>query len=136
VAVPVIRAYIAGPISAPTIYQYRRNIERAKDASLILMQQGYATHCPAAETAYFDGALAYEQFMEIDFAWLEVSDVIVLLPGLFTSFGACLEYQEARRRGLMIYRYEHPGQLFATTDEADLKYLDKETAARISRGRG
>lgn len=132
----MIRVYIAGPITAPTIAAYKKNIDRARDASLHLMQKGYATHCPHAETAYMDGELTYEQFLEIDFAWLEMADAIALIPGWQNSYGACIELKEALRRGLTVLRlrqFETEWDVYRY--EKFPEELAKQMVTRIAQGR-
>lgn len=98
-----LRVYIAGPISKGDL---RHNVNQATDAFVRLAKAGLAPMCPhwsvyckeairdplpwsaGAQTkvwceATADGndRMTHEEWLGIDFAWVEVSDAVLRLPG-------------------------------------------------------
>ena len=45
-------AYIIGPYRADTIYQIKKNIEKAEETALKYWKKGYAVICPHLNTAF------------------------------------------------------------------------------------
>lgn len=97
----MIRAYIAGPLSRGGV---ERNVRRACDISREFAKLGYAIMVPHL-SAYFDGnepqavnSLSYQQWIAIDLAWVEVSDVLIRITG--DSEGADQEVLHAEHCGI------------------------------------
>ncbi len=89
----MIKVYIAGSYSAPTIYEVRQHIRRAEDAMVELLRLGdFAPFCPHKNSGLLDGVLEDENgWLDIDLAWLRHADVAVFLPGWENSRGSLTE---------------------------------------------
>lgn len=74
--------YLSGPITG--VPNYWEAFEKAED---YLTSLGWAVLSPAKHPQ----GLTNEQYMRIDFAMIDVADVVLLLPGWLNSTGACLE---------------------------------------------
>ena len=92
-------AYIAGPYRAPGIGGINgiaENIWAARQAALRWAKKGYAVICPHLNSAFMDGALPDEAWLERGLELLRRSDVIVVLPGWQESEGSKAEVIKAR----------------------------------------
>lgn len=96
--------YIAGPLTAPNREQ---NVEIGMTAYLQLLRKGHYPFLPHFD--YYADNLAkrigrpvtYEQWMELDFAWIPKCDAMLRLPG--ASSGADREVAEADRLNIPVY---------------------------------
>ena len=93
--------------------EYLLNIRDMVQVAIGLIQKGYAPYCPALDYQYF---LSLPNFLRtatcygepitedgikaISMAFLEVSDIIVLLPGWEASEGCLAEYSRAVEIGM------------------------------------
>lgn len=108
---PVMRkVYIAGPYRADTPTGVMLNIRQAAKTAERLWAKGYAPLCPHLNSALMDG-VAPEVFLEGDLRWLEVADMILLLPGWEKSVGARIERAYADECGLPIVYFEEIDRL-------------------------
>jgi hypothetical protein len=90
-------AYISGRITGDS--QYRKKFANAET---VLMNLGYTTLNPAR----LPEGLEYEQYMFLDFAMIDVSDLVVMLPDWRRSKGAKMERRRAIESGKPIEDYE------------------------------
>lgn len=91
-------AFISGPITKRMArYQYD-----FADAQMVLEFLGYKVLNPA----WLPKGLKIEDYVKIDNAMLECSDVIVLLPGWENSEGSRKEVELAKSLGIQIIAYE------------------------------
>jgi len=101
-------AYIAGPLTPRgnridtenAAIEYLFNVRDLISAAIKLIQKGYAPYCPGLDCQYFlhlrpGETISEEQIKNLSMAFLEVSDLIVLLPGWVASQGCQAEYQRA-----------------------------------------
>jgi len=100
-----MKVYIAGPYTPADGTEETRlgNIRLASETGKFLLRLGHTPFCPHTMTAGWEDECAYEDFLRMDLEWLRVCDAIVLLPGWQTSRGSQMEYDEARRQGLVIW---------------------------------
>jgi hypothetical protein len=101
----VIRVYIAGPIGANDDGR-RARIDAAIGAGARLLAAGLAPFVPHlwAGACNADGLATYEQWMAYDFAFLDVCDALLRIPG--HSPGADREVQRAVARGIPVFHAE------------------------------
>ena len=67
---PMVKIYIAGPITASSPWKMTLHIRRAEKVLIQLLRGGFAPFCPHTMTAYLDGAAPREAFLETDLVWL------------------------------------------------------------------
>jgi len=92
--------YISGPYRASTVAGIRDNIRKAEVVRDRLMQLGYAVICPHANTAFSDGVVPDEHFLDMDLEILKRCDLIYMMRGWEKSVGATAELDLARTNGL------------------------------------
>lgn len=94
-----MRVYIAGPYTGgDTIV----NVRNAVEAGDLVAKAGHSPFIP--HLYHFWHFLLpgdYEQWMRLDFAWLEVCQALIRLPG--ESSGADREVEAAHRLGIAVY---------------------------------
>lgn len=110
--------YIAGPISEGDMLQ---NIKQFDDAFLKLLRlgfapfnpgasvylgnaQGFLGYSPSGVVAHADSkasGVTHEEWMAVDLAWLERTDIVLRLPG--ESVGADLEVEHANKCGIPVF---------------------------------
>ncbi len=95
--------YISGAISSSTVNGMHRNIAKARECAIKYWREGYATICPATNTAFMDGIFGedYEEnwagFLAGDLRIIEVVDVVVMMPKWKDSRGAVAEHDKAMK---------------------------------------
>ncbi|MCJ7828412.1 MAG: DUF4406 domain-containing protein [Dehalococcoidia bacterium] len=108
------KAYIAGPMTPHgnrlntqnAAIEYLLNIRDMIQVAIGLIAKGYAPYCPALDYQYFlsltygGDTITEESIKAISMAFLEVSDLIVLLPGWEASEGCQAEYSRAVELGM------------------------------------
>lgn len=90
--------YIAGPL---TQGHQMNNIREALAYYNVLIESGYAPICP--HLAFFSQIMEdhdYEEWMDVDFALISKSDVLLRIPG--DSPGADREVEFALERGIPV----------------------------------
>ena len=102
----MIRVYLAGAYSATNVIDVLRNIGRGQSVAAELFRLGYAPFCP-----WFDKDFAIrnwnyeqdaEQFRRYSMTWLNVSDVLLLVPNFIgmkdwqQSIGTLAEIERAK----------------------------------------
>lgn len=93
------RVYISGPL---TIGNVSANIAAARDAYARLATGGCAPWSAHLQHEATIGlGLTYEEFMEIDLAWLETADAVLRIEG--TSAGADRECRRADELGIQVF---------------------------------
>ncbi len=100
-----MKVYIAGPYTPADGREETRlaNIRLASETAQLVLRLGHTPLCPHTMTAGWEDTCSYDDFLRMDLEWLRACDAIVLLPGWRTSRGASLEYEEARKEGLVIW---------------------------------
>ena len=88
--------------------EYLLNIRDMVQVAIGLIAKGYAPYCPALDYQYFLSLTYGETITEhvikaISLAFLDVSDLIVLLPGWEASAGCTAEYRRAIELGMPVY---------------------------------
>lgn len=109
------RVYIAGPISKGNQYH---NCVNGVLANIHVMQNGGLPFCPhlsaltdmiafAVSLANPErDAITYDDWLEMDFEWIESCDILLRIPG--ESSGADREVEHAEKHGLIVvFGIEH-----------------------------
>ena len=94
-----IKVYVAGAYSADNVLSVLQNIGRGEKACAELFRLGFAPFCPWHDKSYVtdnpDVAFNIEDFYEFSIAWLEVSNIMLVLPGYSGSGGTIKEIARA-----------------------------------------
>lgn len=106
-AEPRLRIYVAGPYTAPNVYEVAANVTRAIDAGIAIVKLGHSpfvphlTHFLELRSEEIGAGLDYETYMRMDEAWLACADALLYLA---PSPGADRELSFAQISGMPIYR--------------------------------
>lgn len=95
--------FLSGPYTSKSLWEQKQNIIEAERIAVELWQMGFAVICPHANTAFFDGAIAYDTFLDGDLAILEKCDIHVMTPRWTASNGSQNEHTYSLRRHKPIY---------------------------------
>jgi hypothetical protein len=89
----IIRVYVAGPI---TQGGHTSNLRQALDAGAQLIDVGFQPFIPHESMllALRHPEISYERYLEMDFAWIDVCEALLRLPG--ESPGADREVEYAK----------------------------------------
>ena len=100
------RVYVAGAYSADNIIDCLKNIGRGEDYSAKIFMAGFAPFCPWHDKDYviknWDKDFTVKQFYDYSIAWLDVSDIMFLVPGWALSKGTLAEIERAKKLGIPI----------------------------------
>lgn len=95
----MIRIYLAGPLS---LGDMTRNVRQGIDAAETVLMLGCAPYVP--HLSHFWSLVhphAYEEWMQLDFAWLAACQAVWRLPGL--SHGTEREVTYAHELGMPVF---------------------------------
>jgi hypothetical protein len=101
-----IKVYVAGAYSADDVLSVLQNIGRGEKACAELFRRGFAPFCPWHDKSYVTDSPYFEfkieDFYEFSIAWLEVSEVMLVLPGHSGSGGTMKEIEIAKELGIPV----------------------------------
>ena len=102
------RVYIAGAYSANNVIEILDNIREGMRLATKVFLLGYSPFCPWLDFHFqlmLRGAekLTVEDYYRYSIAWLEVSDVMLLVPGWQSSKGTKTEMEIAYKMDIPIY---------------------------------
>ena len=99
-------AFLSGPYRAGNGRTVRYNIRAAEEALIRWMRKGFAVICPHKNSAFLDGELPDEVFLEADLEMIRRlipgTDFLVLLKGWEHSAGSRSEIQLADALGIEV----------------------------------
>lgn len=106
----MIRVYVAGRYSADNVLDVLKNIGRGQQACARLFSLGFSPFCPWADRSFVmdrpDDDFTVDQFYQYSLSWLDVSDVMLVLPGYTTSNGTLKEIKHAEAKGIPVFYSE------------------------------
>ena len=107
------KAYLAGPMTPHgnrsdtqnAAIEYLLNVRDLIGAAITLIRKGYAPYCPGIDCLYYlslpSGEVISENCIKgISMAFLDISDIIVLLPNWESSLGCQAEFSRAVELGM------------------------------------
>ena len=101
-----IKVYVAGECSANNVLGVLQNIGRGEKACAELFRLGFAPFCPWHDKSYVidnpDVEFKIEDFYEYLIAWLEVSEVMLVIPGYSAGGVAMKEIEIAKKLGIPV----------------------------------
>ena len=101
-----LRIYVAGPYSSDNVLGMLGNMRRGILASEQLFAMGYAPFCPHLDYHYaLVGEHALNEFYDYSMAWLEASDIVVILDGWKGSKGCQAEVARAKELGIPVVEF-------------------------------
>lgn len=105
------KVYVAGVYSANNIIDCLKNIGRGEEFSAKVFMLGYAPFCPWHDKDYviknWDKDFTIKMFYDYSMAWLDVSDVVFVIPGWEQSKGTLSEIARANELGIpVVYSFE------------------------------
>ncbi len=96
------RAYIAGPYRASNVFGVLRNILARRSEAMRVWKRGYAALCPHLNSAFMDGLISDQGFLEGGLSYLQCSDLLTLAENWRNSTGTVREEECASKLGLEI----------------------------------
>jgi hypothetical protein len=100
------KIYVAGAYSANNVLDVLKNIGRGEDYSAKLFMMGYAPFCPWHDKDFvlrnWDRDFTVKMFYDYSMAWLEVSDIVFVIPGYENSKGTLAEIERAKELSIPI----------------------------------
>ena len=103
----MIRVYVAGAYSADNVITVFENMRRGMRASVEVLLAGFSPFCPWLDYQFNlmlrdDEQLTVEDYYEYSMAWLEVSDIMLVLPNSEDSEGVQAEIARAEELDIPI----------------------------------
>jgi hypothetical protein len=85
------------------------NIHDGIKASVEILKKGHAVFCPWLDYQFqfFDKTLTVEDYYRYSMAWLEVSQVVLVLPNSENSKGTQAEIARAKELGIPVQPWEN-----------------------------
>ncbi len=104
----MIRVYVAGAYSADNQRKMFKNMSKGMRVGTQLLQAGFAPFVPWLDYHLWlmlrdEETLTIQDFYAYSLAWLEVSDILLVLPGWENSTGTKGEIKKAEEMGIKIY---------------------------------
>lgn len=120
------KVYVAGAYNANNILDCLKNIGRGEHYAAEVFMRGYAPFCPWHDADYviknWDKEFTVKMFYDYSMAWLEVSDVVFVIPGWEESKGTLAEIARANELGIpVIYSFEELEEI--TVESNHLRWM-------------
>ncbi len=97
------RVYVAGKLNGPAC-EYIQNMHKMIKYGVAIKNMGFSIFVPCLDIllGIFAGSFTYEDFFKNNVTWLEVADILFVLPGWETSPGTKKEIEVARGFGIPV----------------------------------
>jgi Domain of unknown function (DUF4406) len=94
------RVYVAGKYSADNVIDVLENIKQGINHGALVLKMGCAVFCPHLDHHFAMSAwgsiLSKKQYQDNSMAWLEVSDIVYIMPDSKDSRGVQREIERAK----------------------------------------
>jgi hypothetical protein len=99
-----MRIYVAGSYSADNVIDVLKNIQRGTAYCARLLKEGHTPFCPWLDYQFhfYEPTLTVEDYYRYSMGWLEVSEMVHVLPGSENSKGTSKEIARAVTLGIPI----------------------------------
>jgi len=102
------RVYVAGAYSSDNVMGVLENMRKGMRISTDVLVAGYAPFCPWLDYQFNlmlrdNESLTINDFYEYSMSWLDVSDVVLVVPGWENSKGTITEIERAEQQGIPVY---------------------------------
>ncbi len=94
--------YISGPYRATNANGVLTNISEARVEAMFIIENGACALCPHLNTAFMDGLVPDDNFLQMDLVLLARCDVVYAIGGWRNSRGAKAEVEFAQRLGIPV----------------------------------
>lgn len=99
--------YVAGPFRAPNAWEIERNIRRAEETAMLLIEQmGIMPMIPHANTRFFHGTQTDQFWLDGTMELLRRCDAVFLGRGWERSSGSKAEKAEAERLKIPVFTHD------------------------------
>lgn len=100
------RVYLAGPYGADNVIDVLGNMRRGIKAGAQLVKEGYSVFCPWLDSQFsLVEYIGLQEYQRHSLGWVEVSDMVLLMPGWEKSKGTSREIEEAIKRGIPVREF-------------------------------
>ena len=99
------KVQIAGPYRADTLHGVHENIQYAGRIAATLWKMGFDVFCPHLNSAYMDGIVPDERFLNYCLREIPDCDCLVLLDGWKNSSGTLKEIERAKELGKPVFHF-------------------------------
>lgn len=98
------RIYVAGKLNDQAV-KYIQNMTRMMETANTLKLLGYSVFVPCLDVlmGLKFGTWEYEDYLDNNICWLEVSDAVFLVYGWESSIGTRLEIKRANELGIPVF---------------------------------
>ncbi len=102
------RVYVAGAYSADNVVDVLKNIGRGEWNAAQIFLMGFAPFCPWHDKDYviknWNQEFSVKMFYDYSITWLEVCDILFLVPGYENSKGTLAEIERAEKLGIPVVK--------------------------------
>lgn len=99
----ILWVQIIGAYRASTVDDIYENIYYARTYGKLIVTLGYYVYIPHCNTAFMDGVVNDDHWLNMGIDHLKFMDAVFLMPGWELSEGSVKEVQEAKRLKLIIF---------------------------------
>ena len=94
--------YVIGKYRGKDKFEVVQNIKHAREVAELLWKQGWAVFCPHLNSAWMDGIVPDNAFLDGGLKFLEMCDAVCVCDGWEGSAGSLVELARATEQGKQI----------------------------------